>query len=48
VEVAFLFWVGDGVRLGVGDIVRVGRGETVTVAVRVKLEVAWEEDMVAV
>ena len=44
-EVAFLFWVGDGVRLGVRDIVPVGRGEAVAVEVRVKLEVPCGDDM---
>ena len=39
-EVAFLFCVGEGVRLGVRDTVAVGGAEAVTVAVGVKLEVA--------
>ena len=38
VEVALLFCVGEGVRLGVRDIVPVGGGEAV--GVEVKLEVA--------
>jgi hypothetical protein len=38
VEVALLFCVGEGVRLGIRD--RVGGGETVTVAVRVEFDVA--------
>ena len=45
VEVAFLFCVGAGVRLGVRDIVPVGAGEAVEVAVRVKLEVPCGDDV---
>lgn len=44
-EVAFLFCVGAGVRLGVRDIVPVGAGEAVEVAVRVKLEVPCGDDV---
>jgi len=40
VEVALLFCVAEGVRLGVRDRVAVGGGEAVTVAVRVEFEVA--------
>jgi hypothetical protein len=39
VEVAFLFCVGEGVRLGVRDTVPVGRGEAVAVEVRVAVSV---------
>ena len=44
-EVAFLFCVGEGVRLGVRDTVAVGRGEAVAVEVRVKLEVPCGDDI---
>ena len=34
-----IFWVGEGVRVGVREIVAVGGGEAVRVEVKVKLEV---------
>jgi hypothetical protein len=39
VEVALLFCVGEGVRLGVRDRVAAGGGEAVAVAVRVEFDI---------